>query len=185
MPNFYRDTCNEPNCYCQNIGIKPCKYTTTSVCFGIIDDLTNENEPAFIQEFKPDEWDVTVMKEGKENYEVTFKAIDKCLSFPPPQNPLEENMICEGMLYFNDHLYFVEIKNWTDSKYSDKAISQLSRSIRVFSENHDLDIYNHRRAYISNKAKPNPPEAKGSTKDRFGDEHFDFDLIWSTDIKLP
>ena len=185
MPDFYRETCNEPNSYCKNIGVKPCKSVTTAVRFGIIDDLTNESEPAFIQEFREENWQVVVLKQNGLDYKVTFKAIDKCIVFPLPKRNEDDNDICDGMLYFDNHLYFIEIKSWSNAKYTEKAISQLSRTIKIFSENHSVEDYNNRRAYISNVVKPNAPEGRQTIKDRFADENLSFDLIWSTEIKLP
>lgn len=185
MPDFFRGNCDNPNGYCNITGIKPCKSISTAIRFGIIDDLTEGDQPAFIQEYQEDDWDVIVNKKSENRYEVTFKAIDKCLEFPEPINPNEENSRCDGMLTFDDYLIFVEIKYRTDSEYSAKAKKQLSRTIHVFNESHGLADYRIRRAYISNRAKPQAPEFSLTETEKFADENLGFDLYRTAQIDLP
>lgn len=185
MPDFFREKCTNPNGYCNTKGIKSCKSITTAIRFGIIDDLTEDDQPAFVQEYREEDWDVVVRKESGNEYKVIFKAIDKCLEFPEPINPNEENNRCDGMLTFDNHLIFVEIKHSSGSEYTGKAKKQLSRTIHVFKENHGLADYKIKKAYISNSAKPQAPEFSLTETEKFADENFGFDLYRNTQIDLP
>jgi hypothetical protein len=182
MPDFFRIICDNPNGYCNKVAIKPCRCTPEVARFGIIDDLAEPEEPAFLQTFREDEWHVTVKNETLPVVSVTFKAIDKCLEFPPPVNPTIENSRCDGMLYSITHLCFVEIKNDTGSHYTEDAKNQLSRSIHVFHDFHSLERYNVRKSFICNIAKPQSPEILLSNRERFADDNFDFELIRSIEI---
>lgn len=185
MPlDFFRNKCEPETAYCNKAGVKPCKSTTRSQRFGIIDNLPEQGEPAFIQEYREDEWDVIVAKQTASDYEVIFKAIDNCLEFPEPENANEENKKCDGMLVFYDYLIFVEIKYQSGRKYTEEAMRQLSRTIQVFQQSHDLNKYNIRKAYVSNSAKPKAPIITETTREKFKDDNFEFELIRSTTIDI-
>lgn len=185
MLDFYRDNCDNVNGYCKRYGRKPCRSTTNASSFGIIDEISEPEDPAFLQDYRPDEWHITVKRNSQSNYPVTFNAIDKCLEFPQTDNPNIENSRCEGILYFDDRIYFLEIKNDNGSHYTEQAKRQLSRSIHVFSNNHDLSIYHKRIAVIANIEKPRAPEIALTEKEKFFDDNFQFDLIRSTEISIP
>jgi hypothetical protein len=183
--NFFRENCDRSASYCNTIAVKPCKSSTRSQRFGIIDNLSEQTEPAYIQEYRNEEWDVTVFKQTASNYEVIFKAIDNCLEFPEPENADEENNRCDGMLVFNDHLIFVEIKYRSGREYTEKAIKQLSRTILMFQQSHGLDVFQIRKAYVSNSAKPKAPVITETTREKFKDNNFGFELLRTTTIAIP
>jgi len=187
MTDFFNNPCGRVKAYCEFPAEKPCRSSSCEPEFGIIDDLSKPEQPAYIQEFQPREWTVTISKIKKERYQVNFKAIDNCVIFPSPPGLTIRNNICDGMLFFRDWLIFIELKDNDQTGYPKKAQDQLSRSIQVFAESHpeELKLYTTKRAYISNKAKLEAPNMKQTDIDKFADENFDFELFRSIVIKLP
>lgn len=166
---------------------KPCKTVTTERRFGIIDDISEDQLPAFLQLFKDDEWDLTIEIASDEFKEVIFKAIDKCVAFPPPSGPKIKNKICEGMLVFKDYLIFIEIKYRTSSGYKVDSIEKFERTIQVFKASHGLTQYNNRIAVVcnSNKLVPATEDFCLTDKDKFYDTNEGFDLYQTKLLRLP
>jgi hypothetical protein len=185
MPNFFQHNCQIATKYCQVNGHRLCLEIINEHRFGIIDDNTEEDEPAYVQRYAEEDWNVTVEK-ASNDYAVLFKAIDKCLDFPPPPHPNIENNRCDAMLHFPGHLYFIEIK-YAEAPNYDKTINQLSRTIHVFKNSHpvELEACANREAYIANALRPKAPEIGQTEKDKFADNNLDFELFRSTRINLP
>jgi hypothetical protein len=160
--------------------------STTARLFWIIDDNTEPDEPAYLQEHAPFYETVTVMKEGNCDYEVHFKAIDKCVIFPAPA-PGADGSICEGLLFFDDWLIFLEIKDNDQQGYAETAKNQLSRSIKVFGASHPahLAASSVRKAYIANNDKPKAPNFSQTEIDKFEFQNAGFELVKSTKILIP
>jgi len=187
MPDFFEHPCGRQDGHCNITNEKPCKTVTTERRFGIIDDISDDQLPAFLQLFKDDEWDLTVEKASDEVNEVLFKAIDKCMVFPPPAGSKIKNKICEGMLVFNDYLIFIEIKYRTSSGYKVDSVEKFERTIQVFKASHGLEKYNNRIAVVCNSSKlvPATEDFSLTDKDKFYDANDGFDLYQTKLLKLP
>jgi hypothetical protein len=92
---------------------------------------------------------------------------------------------CDGMLTYNNHLIFVELKTRKseNSKWVGKGEEQLKNTINVFIANHDLAIYKSKKAYIANNKKPNFQSSQITRMDKFKDET-GFRLIIQNTIEI-
>ena len=157
-----------------------CQSQTNQYKFGLCDD-PNE-DPAYIDTDIDDcsKWIATV--ENNQEIEVIFTAIDNCIEILR-SNGEKENR-CDGMLTYNNHLIFVELKeknyinNWVV-----KGEKQLKNTINVFIANHDLEIYKSKKAYIANNKKPNFQSSQITIMDKFKDET-GFRLIIQNTIEI-
>jgi hypothetical protein len=153
---------------------------TNQYKFRLCDD-PNE-DPAYIDTDIDDcsKWIATV--ENNQEIEVIFTAIDNCIEILR-SNGEKENR-CDGMLTYNNHLIFVELKeknyrnNWVV-----KGEKQLKNTINVFIANHDLEIYKSKKAYIANNKKPNFQSSQITRMDKFKDET-GFRLIIQNTIEI-
>ena len=157
-----------------------CQSQTNQYKFGLCDD-PNE-DPAYIDTDIDDcsKWIATV--ENNQEIEVIFTAIDNCIEILRSDGTMDNR--CDGMLTYNNHLIFVELKeknyrnNWVV-----KGEKQLKNTINVFIANHDLEIYKSKKAYIANNKKPNFQSSQITRMDKFKDET-GFRLIIQNTIEI-
>ncbi len=83
-----------------------CKFTSTKRKFGLCD----ESASAYIDEEarnKNDKWIAEIRNPNE--IQVDFYAIDNCIEIKKANGDMESR--CDGMLYYNKTLIFVELKN--------------------------------------------------------------------------
>jgi hypothetical protein len=120
--------------------------------------------------------------ENNQEIEVIFTAIDNCIEILRSDGTMDNR--CDGMLTYNNHLIFVELKeknyrnNWVV-----KGEKQLKNTINVFIANHDLEIYKSKKAYIANNKKPTFQSSQITRMDKFKDET-GFRLIIQNTIEI-
>ena len=148
--------------------------------FGLYDNPNEKIFPANAIAYDPDHWTATVNNQS--GYDVTFKAIDKCITLPKSENELL-NRRCDGMLYFNDAIIFVELKDRTDGDWLEDGEKQLRSTIVHFLNNYNIDDYNSRYAYIANGARPFIQTNEDARKEKFEDDT-GFSLRIQTEINL-
>lgn len=150
MPiDFFQAPCTLPNGNCQLPGIE-CKRSTKSKKFGLCDDPPPSTEPAYVQLHSPDDWIAIVNNPNSKK--ITFKAIDYCVPMLRPNGQLESR--CDGMLYFEHDLIFVELKDRASNGWLAKGRDQLTITIQYFCANHNINVYRKIDAYVSNKQRP-------------------------------
>ena len=112
-----------------------------------------------------------------------FTAIDNCIEILRLDGTMDNR--CDGMLTYNNHLIFVELKTRKseNSKWVGKGEEQLKNTISVFIANHDLAIYKSKKAYIANNKKPNFQSSQSERMARFEAET-GFRLIIQNAIKV-
>src|SRR5690606_27410805 len=84
-------------------------------------------------------------------------GIDHCPEFVLTRADGREDSRCDGMLYYEDTVIFVELKDrdiYPSKKWLDKAHKQLLSTILVFEQTDHADGFSTKRAYIANKARP-------------------------------
>ena len=156
-----------------------CQSQTNQYKFGLCDD-PNE-DPAYIDTDDCSKWIAIV--ENNQEIEVIFTAIDNCIEIFRSNGERENR--CEGMLTYNNHIIFVELKT-RKSKNRDwcgDGENQLRKTINVFIANHDLAIYKSKKAYIANNKKPNFQSSQMERMDKFKDE-IGFRLIIQNTIEI-
>jgi hypothetical protein len=155
-----------------------CQSQTNQYKFGLCDD-PNE-DPAYIDTDDCSKWIAIV--ENNQEIEVIFTAIDNCIEILRSDGTMDNR--CDGMLTYNNHLIFVELKeknyrnNWVV-----KGEKQLKNTINVFIANHDLEIYKSKKAYIANNKKPTFQSSQITRMDKFKDET-GFRLIIQNTIEI-
>lgn len=122
----------------------PCKeQPKTDALFGICDN--QDSTKAYTDIEHPEKWIATV--KNIHAMEVHFIAVDKCVL---TDNEFEGVGRCDGILYTQQHLYFVELKDQASSWITD-AIKQLESTIELFRETHNIDDFQHKKAFACNR----------------------------------
>lgn len=148
MPDFFVAPCAEPGGNCQNAGVV-CTSTTNSSQFGLCDDPPPNVFPAYIQHHTPDDWIAVV--NNPDPKEVTFKAVDNCVQVVRPNGELESR--CDGFLWFDKNLIFLELKDRGTQGWLTEGRQQLTVTIKNFVINHGQDFHIN-VAYVCNKQRP-------------------------------
>ncbi len=125
----------------------PCteKHRTDSK-FGICDD--QDGTKAYTDTTDENKWVASVINGNSK--QVTFTAIDNCVEFFRDGSS-EKVSTCDGMLTFDDGIYFLELKT-QDSKWLQKALGQLENTITLLHPHHQN--YRFKKAYACNKRHP-------------------------------
>ena len=144
-----------------------CSNTLSDEKFGLCDD--GNNEKAYTDINNNSKWIATVT--NKNSHKIKFIAVDNCIELDKKK--------CDAIMTFSKNIIFVELKNNKGKKsnrwLNEDTINQLKSTINHFKLNHNIDIYNKKTAYISNKQKPN---FENSSKTRMENFHED------TSVKL-
>lgn len=133
--NFFGTECTEP--------------PRLDLIFGICDN--QDGTKAFSSINNDDHWIATVKNVSA--HEVTFTAIDNCIKILKAGTKDKEKS-CDGMLTFKDSLYLMELKEKGTGGWISIAKEQLENTIKLISENHDLENYKYKKAYACNKKHP-------------------------------
>lgn len=136
--------------------------------FGICDDAGKE-EPAYIDYdvSKQEDWGALVQSENSPDY--SFIAVDNNIIIPKPENEKKEESRCDAMLHTDKTIAFIELKDKRKTKAGDAA-KQLKATIKVFKENHDIEAFENKKAYICNKAHLHMNVTSNSLCDSFLEE---------------
>lgn len=136
--------------------------------FGICDDAGKE-KPAYIDYdiSRQEDWGALVQSENSHDY--SFIAVDNNIIIPKPDNEHQEESRCDAMLHTNKTIAFIELKDKRKTKAGDAA-KQLKTTIKVFKENHDIESFENKKAYVCNKAHPHMNVTSNSLCDSFLEE---------------
>lgn len=120
----------------------------TDHVFGLCDD---DNEaPAYADVTNVDRWIAKV--ENEHQHPVVFTAVDHCIEARRPETNDDESL-CDCMLTSGDQLYLVELKD-RRSRWKAKAMNQLENTIRLLTENENLESYRYKKGFACNKDSP-------------------------------
>lgn len=111
--------------------------------FGLCDN--QDGNKAYTDTFNSEKW-IAIIKNDK-GLNVRFTPIDKCLLNDSEHHGKGR---CDGILTSDEHLYFVELKNQTHHWISD-AIKQLESTIDLFKNNHEINNFKYKKAFVCNK----------------------------------
>ncbi|MCF8362774.1 MAG: hypothetical protein K9G70_09155 [Prolixibacteraceae bacterium] len=149
-----------------NFFIYGCKSTTSKSKFGLCDDQHNEKKPAYIDENIVHKWIAEV--ENRNMISVDFHAIDNCIEILKLNGGMEKR--CDCMLHYNNSLIFAELKDRGYRGWIARGSSQISKTIKIFKENHDINYFDKVEAYICNKQRPLAILGINTTAQKFKDE---------------
>ncbi|MBE8993061.1 hypothetical protein [Microcystis aeruginosa] len=161
---------------------KKCQSQTHRHEFGICDPPFPPETPAYLDTENPSDWIAIV--ENSQEIEVTFTAIDKCIEIRKVDgNGMDKR--CDGMLTYVNCLIFVELKErkGKNSGWVGDGEEQLRNTIRVFIENHGIEYYSSRKAYIANNKKPTFQTSQTERMEKFRQET-GFRLIIQNIVKI-
>ncbi len=130
-----------------------------NILFGICDG--QKGVKAYTDVNNSSAWIATVKNEAR--IKLTFTAIDKCVI---KDHELRGKGRCDGMLYSNEHLYFIELKDQSKNWISE-AIEQLESTIQFFIAHHDIKKYKHKKAFVCNKRRRHFQEIDNELNLRF------------------
>ena len=132
-----------------------CQSVSNKKRFGLCDEQDNK-EPAYLDEQNEDKWIAVV--ENEELKEVHFIAIDYCIDIWRDKEKKEMDNRCDGMLWYETSIVFVELKDRVSKKNTNAWVKdgekQLKRTIEYFEKTGQSDKFTEKRAYIANKAHP-------------------------------
>ena len=158
---------------------------TSKKIFGLCDDK-EDNKPAYLDEENGAKWIAVV--ENDELKEVHFIAIDNCPSFKSnrPDGTMEKR--CDGMLWYETSIIFVELKDRVSKKdknaWVEDGEKQLKCTIEYFEKTEQSNNFREKRAYIANKAHPIFKESQLQRMKNFKEET-GYTLRIENRIKIP
>ncbi|CAM3433633.1 hypothetical protein ABF190_000976 [Flavobacterium psychrophilum] len=143
-----------------------CKSTSNKIEFGLCDDSSPAENPAYINEDDDSKW-IGIVKNNT-NKEIEFIAIDSCIDIRRPDGKLESR--CDGLLSFDTNLIFVELKSRESKKWFKTGREQLTNTIRIFKDNYDISKYNSISGNVCNGLRPQSHAGQATNIQQFFDE---------------
>lgn len=162
-----------------------CQFVSNKKRFGLCDEQDNKN-PAYLDERNEDKWIAVV--ENEELKEVHFIAIDYCIDIWRDKEKKEMDNRCDGMLWYETSIVFVELKDRVSKKNTNAWVKdgekQLKRTIEYFEKTEQSNRFTEKRAYIANKAHPTFKESQLQRMKSFKQET-GYTLRIENRIKIP
>ena len=138
-----------------------CQSVSNNKRFGLCDELDNK-EPAYLDEQNGAKWIAVV--ENEELKKIHFIAIDNCIDIWRDEKKKEMDKRCDGMLWYETSIVFVELKDRVSKKdknaWVEDGEKQLKRTIEYFEKTEQSNKFREKRAYIANKAHPTFKESQ-------------------------
>ena len=138
-----------------------CQSVSNKKRFGLCDEQ-DDKEPAYIDEQNGAKWIAIV--ENDELKEVHFIAIDNCIEIWRDEEKKEMDNRCDGMLWYENTIVFVELKERESKKNTNDWVKdgekQLKRTIEYFEKTEQSNKFTEKRAYIANKTHPRLKESQ-------------------------
>ena len=162
-----------------------CQSVSNNKRFGLCDEQDNK-EPAYLDERNGAKWIAVV--ENEELKKIHFIAIDNCIDIQRDEKKKEMDKRCDGMLWYETSIVFVELKNRVSKKDKNAWVKageiQLKRTIKYFEETEQSNKFTEKRAYIANKAHPTFKESQLQRMKSFKQET-GYTLRIENRIKIP
>lgn len=153
-----------------------CKTKSSKKQFGLCDNPSPAEDPAYIDEIDTSKW-IAEVKNSNE-LAVIFFAIDHCSGVEPLRPNGEKAKRCDGILSYDGNLIFVELIDRGYSGWISGGRKQLTETIILFKANHDITTYSKINARICNKQKPLAITSSSTEVQKLKD---DTDLILTID----
>lgn len=149
MPDFFTGQCANG---------QPSDRLVHETLFGICDDATKEDEPAYVSTNPKADATWIARVDNRAGYEVTFKSVDKCIPILKGNGTAQSR--CDSMLFYAATIIFVELKEQKDTstKWAFKGSEQVKQTIKDFRESHDT-TGKTLQAYVANRIQPNAQQA--------------------------
>lgn len=146
-----------------NFSVGKCQQYCDESEFGICDK--GNKTPAYIDIINKSTWITEVHNYGKIN--VLFTAIDHCVEIFRANG--EQESRCDCMLTYANTIIFIELKE-RESNWLEDGINQIDITIDKYKENNNIGNFKVKRAYLSNRKKPNFNFSNSEQKEKFKDK---------------
>ena len=132
--------------------IPRCQTQSNRKKFGLCDNPSPSEDPAYIDETDGSKWIAVV--ENEERFSTVFTAIDHCVEIKNSEGKMEKR--CDGVLIYNSTVIFVELKQRgaRGNTWVEEAEPQLKNSIKHFEQTELSENFMQKKAYISNSEHP-------------------------------
>ncbi|MBB4603590.1 hypothetical protein HNQ93_004217 [Hymenobacter luteus] len=143
-----------------------CDTLVSEALFGICDDASKRDEPAYISTDQTAENTWIARVDNSPEYDVTFTAVDKCI--PVFKGSGGEQKRCDGLLQYETTLIFVELKEHKDpgKQWANEAANQIKQTMSDFADAHGFSGKTI-RAHIANRVQPNAQQGHASVIKNF------------------
>ena len=162
-----------------------CQSVSNKKRFGLCDEQNNK-QPAYLDERNGAKWIAVV--ENEELKKIHFIAIDNCIDIWRDEVKKEMDNRCDGMLWYETSIIFVELKDRVSKKdknaWVEDGEKQLKRTIEYFEKTEQSNNFREKRAYIANKAHPIFKESQLQRMKNFKEET-GYTLRIENRIKIP
>jgi hypothetical protein len=143
-----------------------CKTTSNKAEFGLCDDPSPAEKPAYIDENDSSKW-IGIVKNNT-NKKINFIAIDACIDIRRPDGNLQSR--CDGLLSFDNNLIFVELKSREGGSWIKKGREQLTITVNTFKANHNISDYDDVYGNVCNSLRPQSHIGHAANIQQFYDE---------------
>jgi hypothetical protein len=142
-----------------------CQTRSNKKIFGICDNPSPANDPAYIDETDGSKWIAVI--ENDNRLSTVFTAIDNCIEIKDAEGKMEKR--CDGMLMYNSTVIFVELKQRgaKGNAWVLDAEPQLMNSIKHFEQTEISESFKQKKAYISNSEHPKFKTSQIGRMERF------------------
>lgn len=127
-----------------------CKTSSHKGQFGLCDDTPPPARPAYIDDSDNEQWIATI--NNPKLYKVDFYAIDNCVQILRDDGRDESR--CDGFIYFNNSIVFIELKSREGGQWVKKGREQLTKTINIFKQDHPFNNFNTVSASVCNNLRP-------------------------------
>jgi len=162
-----------------------CQSVSNKKRFGLCDEQNNK-QPAYLDERNGAKWIAVV--ENEELKKIHFIAIDNCIDIWRDEVKKEMDNRCDGMLWYETSIIFVELKDRVSKKdknaWVEDGQKQLKCTIEYFEKTEQSNNFREKRAYIANKAHPIFKESQLQRMKNFKEET-GYTLRIENRIKIP
>ena len=119
---------------------------------GICDPAGEKPAYSTADKDSPDKWVATIKNLERKDFQ--FVPVDKNIVYYREDGQKESS--CDGMILYNEDssVCFVELKNVRTAGWLADAVSQLTKTIAVFNQNHNYRDFSDRTAYAANCHHP-------------------------------
>ena len=119
---------------------------------GICDPAGEKPAYSTADKDSPDKWVATIKNLERKDFQ--FVPVDKNIVYYREDGQKESS--CDGMILYNEDssVCFVELKNVRTAGWLADAVSQLTKTIAVFNQNHNYRDFSDSTAYAANCHQP-------------------------------
>jgi len=131
--------------------------------FGLCENASKLH--TYLDESNDNTWLSTVV--NPDESERRFIPVKDCLKIDVQCDDVTE--LCHGVIIFTDNLVFIELRNTRDGfdEWLKSGVNHLKNTIKIFKNNHNIDNFQSRVAYLAYKTRRRVPTVNNNLKNKF------------------